>query len=121
MTEFLVSSSSTTSISAVLATAAGQTTPKVVAVSMSGCVVCGSESRISSVYCSDECIRKHAGMANSSVATTTPLSSTASSPTQSIGGSTTKEKQRDRSTTEVERKQDPTNVPKRPVSGIMLM
>lgn len=115
MTEFLVSSSSTTSISAVLATAAGQTTPKVVAVSMSGCVVCGSESRISSVYCSDECIRKHAGMANSSVATTTPLSSTASSPTQSIGGSTTKEKQRDRSTTEVERKQDPTNVPKRPL------
>ncbi|EAT41149.1 AAEL007181-PA, partial [Aedes aegypti] len=87
----------------------------VVAVSMSGCVVCGSESRISSVYCSDECIRKHAGMANSSVATTTPLSSTASSPTQSIGGSTTKEKQRDRSTTEVERKQDPTNVPKRPL------
>ncbi|XP_062543466.1 mucin-4 isoform X2 [Armigeres subalbatus] len=96
MTDFLVSSSSATSIStAVAAGTATANPPKVVAVSISGCVVCSNVSKPNSVYCSDECIRKHAGMANSSVATTTPLSSTASSPSQgTAGGMMAKEKQK---------------------------
>lgn len=93
MTEFLVSSSvSSSSYGGTLPTTP-TTPPKVVALSMAGCVVCSKPSRTNSVYCSDECIRKHAGMANSSVATTTPLSSTATSPERGSCSTATKDKQ----------------------------
>lgn len=110
MTEFLVSSSSSSiSIGGTLTTTPS-TTPKVVALSMAGCVVCGKPSRTNSVYCSDECIRKHAGMANSSVATTTPLSSTATShhPTYGRSSSVTKDKQNEH----IVRKHEPLALPK---------
>ncbi|XP_058459814.1 death-inducer obliterator 1-like [Malaya genurostris] len=63
MTEYLLTSSGTSSIetSTVMVHAS---TPKVVPVT--GCVVCSKPARTSSVYCSDDCIRKHAGLAHSS-------------------------------------------------------
>lgn len=109
MTEFLVSSSSSNvSIGGTLTTTSS--TVKVVAISMAGCVVCGKPSRTNSVYCSDECIRKHAGMANSSVATTTPLSSTATShhPTYGRSSSVTKDKQNEH----IPKKHEPLALPK---------
>ncbi|XP_058838198.1 death-inducer obliterator 1-like [Topomyia yanbarensis] len=63
MTEFLLASGGISSTEG--STAMTHTiSPKVVTVT--GCVVCGKPARASSVYCSDDCIRKHAGMAHSS-------------------------------------------------------
>ncbi|XP_053684780.1 death-inducer obliterator 1-like [Sabethes cyaneus] len=72
MTEFLVSSSS--SAPSVERTAqVTQAVPQKV-VTVTGCVVCGKPARASSVYCSDDCIRKHAGLAHGSTQSTSAVS-----------------------------------------------
>lgn len=64
MTEYLVSSSSSgTNIAIIKAPAS----PTVANTSVTGCVICSKPARVNSAYCSDICIRKHAGLANESV------------------------------------------------------
>lgn len=80
MTDFLVSSSSSTSSIGAGSASAITMSPKTVASITSaaaaapaapveqqqttGCVVCGKVARANSVYCSDACIRKHAGISS---------------------------------------------------------
>ncbi|XP_055623497.1 death-inducer obliterator 1-like [Toxorhynchites rutilus septentrionalis] len=70
MTEFLMSGN-VSGIGGTSIEAAPKMTHAMVSkiVTVTGCVVCGKPARASSVYCSDDCIRKHAGLANIPVIT----------------------------------------------------
>ncbi|XP_055530884.1 death-inducer obliterator 1-like [Wyeomyia smithii] len=89
MTEFLVSSSSTTSVE-------GPTVTQAVAhkvATVTACVVCGKAARASSVYCSDDCIRKHAGLAHGSTQSSPVVATKAvTAPSTSASQVTIKEK-----------------------------
>ncbi|XP_055605971.1 death-inducer obliterator 1 [Uranotaenia lowii] len=68
-----ISNTSTTSVSEVAErSVVGARLNSPVVATSSGCVVCGKTARSSSVYCSDDCIRKHAGISKPSGVAVTP-------------------------------------------------
>lgn len=104
MTDFLVSSSSSASsigtgsasaitmspktVASITAAAAATATVTATDHTSTSCVVCGKVARANSVYCSDACIRKHAGISSSSMpkaAAATEVTQPATKVTKEVG------------------------------------